>query len=187
MNRGLIVQRGRVIDGGRRPRMVRSAVGELLEVRTVARAVVRSRSVAKDGTFTCRAVRYEDQPDDYGSIWSRGVFTKSLNRHMPTVCWAHQWDKIIGRAQSWKDTTEGPVVSSRLDIHPDVPLARQAAVQLDSGTITDVSVGFSNTKRRDPTDAERRRWPGVREIILEADLDEISLVLRGAVAGAQVL
>jgi hypothetical protein len=68
-----------------------------------------------------------------------------------------------------------------------VPRARQGYSQARSGTITDCSVGFFYLQRRDPTDQERDQYPGINEVIEKAGLDEVSLVLRGAVPGAKVL
>ena len=68
-----------------------------------------------------------------------------------------------------------------------IPRARQAYAQVKSGTLRDCSVGFSHAEKRTPTDDETRTYPGVREVIERATLDEVSLVLRGAVPGAEVV
>lgn len=125
--------------------------------------------------------------DDYGSVWMPDVFDDSLGRRLPTLCWAHSWSEPLGRGVDYRTSSTGPDVIFEFDDFDDVPQARRAFSQVRSGTITDCSVGFSNTQRRDPTDAEREQWPGVREVILKADLDEVSLVLAGAVPGAKVL
>lgn len=138
------------------------------------------------GLFTCRAVTY-GTVDMMGSVWAPGVFDESLDRELPPACLHHSWTMPVGRAIAWRPTPEGPELDVRLDIHDDVPMARQALAQLASGTLRDVSVGFSNADRRAPTAEERRRLPGVQEVITRADLDEISIVLHGAVEGAEVL
>lgn len=126
--------------------------------------------------------------DDYGSVWMEDCFDRSLDERMPTLAWAHDWSEPIGRGVSWsRQPGEGPVVRFRLDDFDAVPTARRAFAQVESGTIDDCSVGFSNTARRDPTEAERQQWPGAREVIESADDDEVSLVLRGAVPGAKVV
>lgn len=126
--------------------------------------------------------------DDYGSVFMEDTFDASLDQRMPTLCWSHDWSEPIGRGVSWsRKTGEGPVVRFRLDDFDAVPLARRAYAQVQSGTIDDCSVGFSNTDRRTPTDDELKKWPGAREVITQADEDETSLVLRGAVPGAKVL
>ena len=126
--------------------------------------------------------------DDYGSVWMEDAFDRSLDERMPTLAWAHDWSEPIGRGVAWtRQPGEGPVVRFRLDDFDAVPTARRAYAQVQSGTIDDCSVGFSNTKRRDPTDDELQKWRGAREIIVDADDDEVSLVLRGAVPGAKVV
>jgi len=126
--------------------------------------------------------------DDYGSVWMEDCFDRSLDERMPTLAWAHDWSEPIGRGISWsRQPGEGPVVRFRLDDFDAVPTARRAFAQVQSGTIDDCSVGFSNTARRDPTADELAKWPTAREIIESADDDEVSLVLRGAVPGAKVV
>lgn len=144
------------------------------------------RAVGEQGTVEVLAVAY-GVVDDYGSLWVPGVFTKSLAQRMPTFAWAHSWDEPIGRGiDSREDPAVGQYVTLRLDLDDDVPRARQAYKQMQSGTLDDVSVGFWPRDVREPTDDERRDYPGVREVIVEADLDEVSVVLRGAVPGAKV-
>ncbi len=125
--------------------------------------------------------------DDYGSVFTPDCFDRSLGQRAPVLCWAHDWSDPIGHATGHTTSDAGPRVSFAFDDFEAVPTARRAHAQVSSGTITDCSVGFSNTKRRDPTDDELAQWPGVREVIFEADLDEVSLVLRGAVPGAKVV
>jgi len=137
-------------------------------------------------TFTARAVTY-DVVDDYGSVFVRGVFNESLSKRLPVIAWAHDWSEPIGRATDWEERDDGLYLTGKLSDPDAVPRARQTMAQLADGTITDVSVGFSGTVRRSPTDDEMERWPGAREVITRADLDETSMVLRGAVPGAKVL
>lgn len=144
------------------------------------------RAVGEDGTVTVTAVAY-GVVDDYGSLWQPGCFARSLAERLPTFAWAHSWSEPIGRATAHEDTPEAQLVTLRLDLDDAVPRARQAHAQMRSGTLDDVSVGFSNVTRRPPTDEERAAYPGVTEVIEDADLDEISVVLRGAVPGAKVL
>lgn len=147
----------------------------------------QARATGDGRTIEARVIRYEDRPDSFGTIWARGVFTESLNRRLPVLAWAHDWAEPIGKGVSWRDGADGPYVTFRISDPDAVPRARQAIAQLAEGTLTDVSVGFFNAQRRDPTEAERKRWPGVREIIERAELDEVSIVLRGAVEGAEVV
>lgn len=151
------------------------------------------------GLVEIRATQVEGKPgvtlhaikpgvvDDYGSLWSPDTFDKSLARRLPTLCWSHDWSEPLGPGTGFRLGTDGPSVDFVFSDFDAVPMARRAYAQVQDGTIQDCSVGFSNTKRRDPTDEEIAQYPGVREVILEADLDEISLVMRGAVPGAKVL
>ena len=126
--------------------------------------------------------------DDYGSVWMPGVFDRSLEQRLPALCWAHDWADPIGPGVDWSRAGDaGPQVSFRFSDFEAVPQARRAHAQVSDGTIRDCSVGFSNVRRRPPTAGEEARWPGVVEVIEDADLDEVSLVLRGAVPGAKVL
>jgi HK97 family phage prohead protease len=131
--------------------------------------------------------------DDYGSVFMPDTFDAALDARFPTLAWTHSWSEPIGRAFAWKADGDLRSIEFRFDDFDDVPTARRAWSQCQPGpngepaTIDDCSVGFSGTKRREPTDEELERWPGAREIITKADLDEVSLVLRGAVPGAKVL
>lgn len=131
--------------------------------------------------------------DDYGSVFMPDTFDAALDQRMPTLAWTHSWSEPIGRAFAWSADGDLRSIEFRFDDFEDVPTARRAWRQCQPGpngepaTIDDCSVGFSNTDRREPTADELKRWPGAREIITRADLDEVSLVLRGAVPGAKVL
>lgn len=125
--------------------------------------------------------------DDYGSLWMADAFDDSIAKRMPTLTWGHDWSEPIGRAVAYTPSEDGPTARFRFDDPDAVPLVRRAISQVESGTLDDVSVGFSNTRRRQPTDAERARFPGIVEVIERANLDETALVLRGAVPGAKVL
>lgn len=132
--------------------------------------------------------------DDYGSLWNPATFDERMTARTtadpddtPTLCWAHDWSDPIGHGVSYRSDEGGPMVGFELDDFEAVPRARQADAQVRSKTIRDCSVGFSHVERRDPTDDERSAYPGIKEVIDVADLDEVSLVLRGAVPGAKVL
>jgi HK97 family phage prohead protease len=125
--------------------------------------------------------------DDYGSVWMPDTFDESLARRLPVLCWSHNWSEPLGPGVDYETSDQGPRVRFRFSDFDAVPQARRAFVQVDDGTIRDCSVGFSHVQRRDPTDDELEQWPGCREVITKADLDEISLVLAGAVPGAKVL
>jgi HK97 family phage prohead protease len=125
--------------------------------------------------------------DDYGSLWNADVFDDSLGERLPVLCWAHDWSEPLGPGVDYEASDEGPRVRFRFSDFDAVPQARRAHAQVTDGTIRDCSVGFSNVTRRNPTEEETRSYPGVREVIERASLDEVSLVLRGAVPGAKVL
>ena len=136
------------------------------------------RAVTDEGTFEVLAVAY-DIVDDYGTRFIKGVFNASLEQRLPVIAWAHDWAEPIGRATGWRETDEGLFITGRLDLGGSVERAKQAHEQMRSGTLTDVSVGFWRL-------ADRTADDGVTEII-KGDLDEVSVVLRGAVPGAKVL
>lgn len=132
--------------------------------------------------------------DDYGSVWMPDVFDRQVGARIaadpddtPSLCWSHDWTDPIGHGITFTPGPDGPRFTFELDEFDAVPRAKQADAQVRSKTIRDTSVGFSSVTRRDPTPDEMVKWPGVREVITDADLDEDSLVLRGAVPGAKVL
>jgi len=135
--------------------------------------------VTSDGrTFTARAVAY-GVVDDYETQFASGVFNESLEERLPVIAWSHDWSEPIGRVTDWENRDDGLYITAQLSDPDDVPRARQARSQLADGTLTDVSVGFMRRSSQEVDD-------GVVEITT-ADLDEISIVLRGAVPGAQVM
>lgn len=143
------------------------------------------RSTAK-GIIELRAVTY-NRVDDYQSVFAPGCLTEGLRSYLPPIAFGHDWLEPIGRVTAWRDSADGPILTARLDTSPDVPRGRQVLAQIESGTLTDVSIGFHSAVRREPTDAERVQFPGVREIITKASLSEVSVVLEGAVPGSRVL
>lgn len=116
--------------------------------------------------------------DSYGTRWDPKVFDESLAEHMPILAWGHDWSEPIGRADDAAKTDTTQRVHFRLDAVPEVPRAMQAQYQLGKGTLTDVSVGI--LRRADQQNDDDT------VTITKADLDEVSLVLRGAVPGAAV-
>lgn len=127
--------------------------------------------------FLARLVSY-GPADSYKTRWAPGVFDESVRGHMPVLAWGHNWADPIGRMDDYDDRSEGPYGHFRLDDGDYVPRAKQALYQLKSGTLTDVSVGI--LRRADNPEEDGTTT------ITRADLDETSLVLRGAVPGAQV-
>lgn len=135
------------------------------------------RAVQEDGTIEILAVSYLIT-DDYGTQFRKGTFTESLERRLPVIAFGHDWSDPIGRAVSYRETDEGLYLTARLDVGGAVPRADQAYQQMRSGTLTDVSVGFMRVSSED-----RDGYT----MITKAELDEVSVVLRGAVPGAKVL
>jgi len=156
--------------------------------RETRRRLARIRAANIDGQpgVTLHCIR-PGVVDDYGSLWAADAFDASLALRMPTLCWSHDWAEPLGPPVEFRTSGDGPEVDFVFSDFDAVPMARRAHAQVMDGTIEDCSVGFSDARRRDPTDAEKAQYPGIREVIEEATLDEVSLVLRGAVPGAKVL
>ena len=125
--------------------------------------------------------------DDYGTVWMADVFDEALAARGPVLCWAHDWGEPLGPMVTYRTGAGGPEIDFVFSDFDDVPMARRAHSQVSDGTIRDCSVGFMRREWRQATDADQERWPGATEVITKADLDEVSLVLRGAVPGAAVL
>jgi HK97 family phage prohead protease len=125
--------------------------------------------------------------DDYGTMWMADAFDQDLSERLPAMTWAHNWSEPIGRGVDYRTSDQGPDVIFEFDDFDAVPTAKRAFAQVQSGTITDCSVGFFYLERRDPTQAEEKQYPGIREVVVRAGLDEVALVLRGAVPKSKVL
>lgn len=136
--------------------------------------------------------------DDYGTLWLPGCFDDALEERMPTILYGHDWgdlDHVLGSGIDYRQTPVdvGPPGVDVLIEFADVPSADLAMKLLDQAAtskgavLRDVSVGF-----------ERREWLkraelspellalGAEEAMVRAGMDELSLVVRGAVPGAQV-
>lgn len=159
-----------------------------IEVRAVDEKGPNGRPVVQLRIITPNVV------DDYGSVWLPDTFDTALQARIaadpddtPALCWSHRWDDPIGHGITYTADAGGPVMRFEYDDFDAVPRAKQADAQVRSKTIRDCSVGFFAIARREASEDDKKRWPGAREVITEADLDEVSLVLRGAVPGAKVL
>lgn len=139
--------------------------------------------------FTARVVNY-NVVDSYGSVWAPGVFTRSLERKLPKVTWGHDWLDPIGVVIESTDRADGLDLRVQLDDFDAVPRARQAFAQLKSGSMDEFSFGFKreewSEKREDLAPFEGQQYRA-RELMTEARMDEMSLVLVGAVPGTKVL
>ena len=143
------------------------------------------------------AVRY-NVADEYGSIWLPNCFDKALAERMPTVLYGHSWDDlehVLGSGIDFRQTPPdvGPPGVDVLMEFASVPAADLALALLaqkatSAGPVLrDVSVGFCRQVwlRREELTPEQRAM-GACEAMVEAGMDELSLVVRGAVPGAQV-
>ncbi len=163
-----------------------------IEHRSIRGVEIRATEVNGSRGVTLQAIK-PGVVDDYGTLWNPHAFDDSLEERAPVLCWAHDWSDPLGSGVDHEASDDGPRIRFVYDDFDAVPRARQAWVQTQPKqdgsppTIQDCSVGFWNAQRRDPTDAEVKQYPGIREVIEKAQLDEVSLVLRGAVPGAKVL
>lgn len=137
--------------------------------------------------FRAVVMRY-DAVDAYGTIWSPGVFARSLAERLPRIVWAHDMTDPIGRYVEYEDSAESLTLVGELDDFDAVPRARQAAAQLRSGTIDQFSVGFirGTYLDRGALSAEDLAL-GASERITQAELPETSLVVTGAVPGTHLI
>lgn len=157
-----------------------------IEQRSIRGVEIRATDNGGQPGVTLRAIR-PGVVDDYGSLWEPDAFDESLGQRLPTLCWAHNWSEPLGPGLAYRTGSDGPEIDFGFSDFDAVPQARRAHAQVNDGTIQDCSVGFWDAQRRDPTDDERKKYPGIREVIIKAKLDEVSLVLRGAVPGANVM
>lgn len=140
-----------------------------------------------EGQFSATVLRYNVR-DDYNTEFEFGVFTESLRVRMPRIAWGHDWRELVGQ---WTDADDNPQrlrLLGQLDLAmindslPSVPRAHQAYAQLKSGTADQFSVGFMPTEWRDvETQDEYYR------VFTKGRLDEVSIVLAGAVPGTELL
>lgn len=146
------------------------------------------------------AVRY-NVVDDYGTLWLPGVFDEALAQRMPTVLYGHDWstlDHVLGSGIDFRQTPAdvGPPGVDVLVEFADpelIPASRLAMALLSpsatsrGAVLEDVSVGFERREwlRRDKLTPEQLA-EGAEEAMVRAGMDELSLVVRGAVPGAQV-
>ena len=125
--------------------------------------------------------------DDYGTVWMADAFDEAIAVRGPVLCWSHDWSEPLGPMVGFRTGSDGPEIDFVFSDFDAVPMARRAHAQVADGTIRDCSVGFARMEWRDATESDRKQWPGAREVITKSGLDEVSLVLRGAVPGAKVL
>lgn len=128
--------------------------------------------------------------DSYGTTWTPGVFTEALAERMPVILYGHDWwtlDHVLGQGIDSREKDYGVDVLVEF-ADPEVIAAARTAMALIAGdkpVIRDVSVGFERRAWRaakDLTEAEIKL--GATEAMDAAGMDELSLVVRGAVPGA---
>lgn len=171
--------------------MTEHAVRRMAQVRAVTGPEDEGAAANDPRVITLRLIT-PGVVDDYGSLWMAHCFDEDLGQRLPSLAWAHNWSEPIGGGFDYRTSDEGPDVMFEFDDFDAVPRAKQAYFQTRSQlrrrpTITDCSVGFFYVQKRTPTAAEEKEYPGITEVIEKAGLDEVSLVLRGAVPGAKVL
>lgn len=164
-----------------------SPAGARREERTAPRRLeVRELRAAEDGRRVIARVLNYDVLDDYGTMFAPGCFAESLAQRLPTFAWSHDWAEPIGRAVSYDDTADGLTIEFELDDPAAVPRAAQALEQLRSGTLSEFSVGFRRLADEEvPAEAVGGRRGVYR--ITKGQLDEVSVVLRGAVPGTALV
>lgn len=130
--------------------------------------------------------------DSYGTIWTPGVFTEALSQRMPTILYGHDWynlDHVLGQGVDFREADYGVDVLLEWADPEQIPAAR-TAMYLTSGDkpiLKDVSVGFERHAWRSGSDLTQDEVAlGAREAIDAAGMDELSIVVRGAVTGASL-
>ena len=137
--------------------------------------------------------------DDFGTLWLPGCFDESLGTRMPTILYGHDWDdmeSVLGTGIDYRASIDGPPGVDVLFEFADPALVEAAAlaIALTSSSATsrgavlrDVSVGFVREEwlTRDKLTPEQLA-AGAEEAMVRACMDELSLVVRGAVPGAQL-
>lgn len=132
--------------------------------------------------FTARVVNY-NVPDSFNTSWAPGVFTRSLDRKLPSVAYGHNWERVIGKVVSYEEKPDGLDVEVRMSNFKNNPDAARMYDHLMDGEISEFSFAFKlQTAKReaDPTHKGVERFT-------EADLTEVSPVLVGSVPGTHTL
>ena len=151
-----------------------------MERRAIGHAHVRATGKGRE--VTAVVVTY-GVVDDYETVFMPGCFNDSLAVRMPRMVWAHDWSRPLGR---WTDIVENNakrlVLRGVMSDPTKVPDAAMAMELLADGTIDQVSVGFM-------PEATQQVKVGGKTVtgFTRGRLDEASLVLVGAVPGAEVL
>lgn len=163
-----------------------------LEYRRVRGLHVRAMPDRREGRVIADVMIY-NKVDDYRTAFAPGVFTESLNDHLPKMLWAHNMMEPIGRWIDVDDNSQRLRMVGELDLDmitdadgrplpiPAVPMAHRAWTQLQKRTIDQFSVGFMRLQ-----DSPHRSIRGATQID-KAWLDEASPVLVGSVPGTALV
>lgn len=149
-----------------------------------------------------RAVTY-GTVDDYGTTWLPRCFYDALEQRMPTILYGHDWytlDHVLGQGVDHREVLTaddyGPPGCDVLMEFADpeqVPSARLALVLTSRGAdgrsaiLKDCSVGFDRQEwiRKEDLSPDQLAM-GAEEAMVRAAMDELSIVVRGAVPGASL-
>lgn len=118
-------------------------------------------SVRADGTLTDNKMSVEEKTvkgylivwgvrDSYGTMFLKGCCAKSINDRGPqsnskykiTFLWQHRQDDPIGQFTVLKEDDYGLYFEAVVDDPEEVPTAKRALSQINSGTINQFSAGF---------------------------------------------
>src|SRR5215213_11066370 len=98
--------------------------------------------------FRARICNY-GVPDTYRTSWAPGVFTRSLEKKLPTAVWSHNWDRPIGKVIDFSDGPDGLDVTVEMADPEHVPDARMAISLIDDGIIDQYSFAFVRESEED--------------------------------------
>lgn len=163
-----------------------------VEYRQIQRVEFRLPEGGRRGQVLADVIRY-NKIDDYRTSFRPGVFTRSLEDHLPKMVWGHNFLEPIGQWVDADDKSDRLRMLGQLDLEmvttddgreldiPAVPMAHRAFVQLQKRTIDQFSVGFVRL-----SDSPHPEVRGATQID-EAWLDEASPVLVGSVPGTALV
>lgn len=136
----------------------------------------------EDGKHTAelRIVSY-NVVDTYNTSWKPGVFTRSVEGGQMPAVFGHDPHRPIGVVNNFRDDgnhLDGTLEFLSFDAVPDARMAHEA---MKRGAYPGVSFAFE--RQADEEDAEHRG----ATLITDADMIEVSPVLRASVPGSRVL
>lgn len=122
------------------------------------------------GVISGLAAAFGGDPDAYGDLIAPGAFKASLAAHgaeatLPSMLWAHDPARVIGRWTTFTETSEGLEASGFLNLKTDA--GRDAFEHIRAGDIGGLSIGYRAVK------ADRQ---GSARVLTEIALAEVSVV-----------